>query len=323
MGVDPEALAGVVGYALRGQALPRFSWNGREIPVRVRFTEEDRNSLDKLADFAVPSASGESVALSSLVVPQSLPSAQRIWRTDKRTSRSISLELAEEGEKETRERLNRFVSGIDLPEGISRQGAADDGPDEDLQNLLGALLFSVILIYLLMAFLFESFVLPLSIVVTMPLGFIGVAWAHVIAGLDIDFLGTVGLVLLIGVVVNNGIVLIDYVHRLRKAGHDRDEALVLAAHRRFRPIMMTALTTICGMMPLLSGGTTSIGMSYTSFGLTLVGGMTTATALTLLVIPVVYTQFDDLRAYCGALAARARGWRNRRGAVAVAGEDGT
>lgn len=304
LGVDPEVVAGMVGYALRGQALPRFSWNGDQIPVRVRFVEEDRNSLEELADFAVPTASGELIALSSLVQPEVLPSSQQIWRTDKRTSRTLTLELAEEGEKETRERLERIAAGIDLPEGVTRGTPGTRAPDEDLQNLLGALLVSVVLIYLLMAFLFESFVLPLSIVVTMPLGFIGVAWAHVIAGLDIDFLGSVGIVLLIGVVVNNGIVLVDYVHRLVESGHDRNEALLLAAHRRFRPIVMTALTTICGMVPLLSGGRSSIGLSYTSFGLTLVGGMTTATALTLLVVPISYTMFDDLRAYAGGLARR-------------------
>jgi len=106
-------------------------------------------------------------------------------------------------------------------------------------------------------------------------------------------------VLLVGVVVNNGIVLVDYVNRLRSAGQRRGEALLTAAERRFRPIMMTALTTICGMVPLTLSGRTSIGLSYTSFGLTLIGGMATATLLTLLVVPVAYTLFDDLREVVG------------------------
>jgi HAE1 family hydrophobic/amphiphilic exporter-1 len=146
----------------------------------------------------------------------------------------------------------------------------------------------------------------------MPLAFLGVAWAHILLGLDIDFLGVVGIVLLVGVVVNNGIVLVDYVHRLRDAGHERAEALALAAHRRFRPILMTALTTICGMLPLLAGGSNSIGLSYTSFGLTLVGGMTTATLLTLLVVPVFYTLFDDLRLAVAGFAGWLAGLARRR-----------
>jgi HAE1 family hydrophobic/amphiphilic exporter-1 len=172
---------------------------------------------------------------------------------------------------------------------------------------------SIVFIYLLMAFLFESFVLPLSIVLTIPLAFLGVAWGHMIAGLDLDFLGMVGIVLLIGVVVNNGIVLIDYVIRLRHAGHERDEALVTATHRRFRPIMMTALTTVGGMVPMLLSGSTSIGLSYTSFAISLIGGLSVATLLTLLAVPVFYTLFDDLRTHiAGSMAwGAARAARRR------------
>jgi HAE1 family hydrophobic/amphiphilic exporter-1 len=154
---------------------------------------------------------------------------------------------------------------------------------------------SILFIYLLMGFLFESFVLPLSIILTIPLAGVGVAWIHVITGKDIDFLGMVGAVLLIGVVVNNGIVLIDYVNRLRAEGYERTAALLRAADRRFRPIAMTALTTIIGMIPLTLTKPGNLGLSYKSFGLTLIGGMTTATLLTLLVVPIFYTLFDDAR----------------------------
>jgi len=151
---------------------------------------------------------------------------------------------------------------------------------------------------------------------TIPLAGIGVVWIHLAAGRDIDFLGVVGLVLLVGVVVNNGIVLIDYVNRLRVDGMERTEALLTAASRRFRPIMMTALTTICGMVPLTIAPISSIGISYRSFGLTLIGGLTSATLLTLLVVPIFYTLFDDLRdAVVGALAGRGglvRQWRRDR-----------
>jgi HAE1 family hydrophobic/amphiphilic exporter-1 len=111
-------------------------------------------------------------------------------------------------------------------------------------------------------------------------------------------------VLLVGVVVNNGIVLIDYVNRLRGEGMARREAILLASERRFRPIMMTAITTIGGMIPLAVAGRMDSGISYTSFALTLIGGMTTSTLLTLLVIPVFYTFFDDVRKTFGAAVKR-------------------
>lgn len=155
-----------------------------------------------------------------------------------------------------------------------------------------------------MGFLFESFILPLSIILTIPLASIGVVWIHFIAGKDLDMLGFVGAILLIGVVVNNGIVLVDYVNQLRQRGLERTAALKQAADRRFRPILMTALTTIIGMIPLTVSKPSELGISYKSFGLTLIGGMTTATLLTLLVIPLFYTFFDDLRKYLAACFRR-------------------
>ncbi|MCB1128310.1 MAG: efflux RND transporter permease subunit, partial [Verrucomicrobiae bacterium] len=218
-----------------------------------------------------------------------------VFRSNKKTSHMITVELTKEGAKEARGRLLALQQLIDLPEGVSFSGSGRASFNEELANLAYAGSISVLFIYLLMGFLFESFILPLSIILTIPLAGLGVTWMHCLAGKDIDFLGAVGGVLLVGVVVNNGIVLIDYVNRLRHGGMERTAALLLAADRRFRPIAMTALTTIIGMVPLTLQRPNDIGMSYKSFGLTLIGGMTTATLLTLLVVPVFYTLFDDAR----------------------------
>ena len=295
-GINPTVVSTVVGYALRGQSLQRYSYQGKQIPVTVRFQESDRDSLDELSNFEVPGAHESTIPLSALTEPRYLASAAQISRTNKKTGRNITLELEEGKEEETRERLIAAASRIDLPEGIAF-ASGSGGPElsEDLLNMLLAAGISVFFIYLLMGFLFESIVLPLSILCTIPLASLGVYWAHFAVGLDIDFLGVVGLILLVGVVVNNGIVLIDYVNRLREEGLTRSAAVMKAAERRFRPIMMTALTTIGGMIPLTLGGASSIGLSYKSFGLTLIGGLTSATLLTLLVVPISYTLFDDAR----------------------------
>ncbi|WP_428265197.1 efflux RND transporter permease subunit [Haliangium sp.] len=298
-GISPTAIAGVVAAGLRGRPLPRYQDAGREIPMRVRFEEDDRESLAELADFSVPTVSGQYAKLSSVTDVRFLSSARTIRRHGKRVSHTVSVDLEEGAERETRARLDAVVSRFDLPEGI-RIGppVADRRLQAEIQSLTFALLVSVIFIYLIMAFLFESLVLPLSVLLTIPLASIGVFWGHIAVGRDIDFLGFVGILLLVGIVVNNGIVLIDYVNRLRQDGIARTEALLLAARRRFRPIMMTAGTTVCGMIPLTMGDPTSIGLSYKSFGLTLIGGMLTATALTLLVVPVFYTLFEDARDLC-------------------------
>jgi len=246
-GINPQVVAGVVGYALRGQELNRYRTGDRDIPVRIRFREEDRETLRQLKGFYVPTGERGFVTLSAVADVRFLAAPSRIWREDKRTTRTITLELEEGREDEVRAHIVTLQNQLRLPEGV-RFGKTRDtsSADEDLAALRFAASLSVVFIYLLMGFLFESFILPLSIICTIPLAGIGVGWIHYALGYNMDFLGVVGIVLLIGVVVNNGIVLIDYANRLRAQGLERGDALLKAAERRFRPIMMTALTTICG-----------------------------------------------------------------------------
>lgn len=298
-GLNPRLVAGAIAVGLRGQPLPRLHWEGKVVPVRIRFQEDDRRSLDELGDFAIPTspdASSGEVVLSAISRTEFLSSSAGIFRQDKRIARRITYDLDEDQAEDARDRIDAIVAGFDLPEGV-RFGEPTAGRrlDDEIDSLKFAALISVLFVYLLMGFLFESFVLPLSIILTIPLATLGVLWSHYFAGRDLDFLGFIGVILLIGVVVNNGIVLIDYAQRRRAEGIPRTEAILLAARRRFRPIMMTALSTIVGMIPLTVGAPTSIGISYRSFGLALIGGMLTATALTLLVVPVFYTLFDDAR----------------------------
>jgi HAE1 family hydrophobic/amphiphilic exporter-1 len=310
-GVNPQVVAGVVGYALRGQELSRYRTGDKDIPVRIRFKEEDRETLRQLKGFYVPTGqAGAFIPLSAVADVSFLQSSRRIWREEKRTTRTITLELEEGRENEARARIVTVQNQLQLPEGVRFGDQRDtSSAEEDLAALRFAATLSVVFIYLLMGFLFESFILPLSIICTIPLAGIGVAWIHYALGYNLDFLGVVGIVLLIGVVVNNGIVLVDYANRLRAEGMERGEALLTAADRRFRPIMMTALTTIIGMVPVTLSGATSIGLSYTSFGLTLIGGLTTATLLTLLVVPVFYTFFDDAQLVTGRAIRHALGTR--------------
>jgi HAE1 family hydrophobic/amphiphilic exporter-1 len=307
-GVNPQHIAGVVAAGLRGQSLPRFQSEGREIPVRLRFERSHADSLSELSDFSVPTASGQMVQLSALSEFKFLSSSRGIYRQEKRISRRITLDLLPETEAETGTRINTLLAGVDLPEGVRFQDGGDVViENEDVNSMKFAAWVSIIFIYLLMGFLFESFILPLSIIFTIPAAAMGVIWAHAIADRELDFLGFVGVILLIGVVVNNGIVFVDYVNRLRLEGIERGQAVLLAAERRFRPIMMTAATTIGGMIPLTLGEPSSIGISYRSFGLTLMGGMATATALTLLVVPIFYTLLDDASARTMALLRRGLG----------------
>jgi len=293
IGVNPTTLAGMVGYALRGSTLPRFNSDGRQIPVRLRYSEENRAELADLNNFRVPTEDGRFSSIGTLTRPAMLSSPRYIRRTDKSVSHTFGLELESGKEEETRKAIKSLQDSIDLPEGVSFSEIKERFDIKEIFNGIFALMLAITFIYLLMAFLFESVIMPISIVLSIPLAAIGSVWIHLIAGKEMDFLGIVGCVLLVGVVVNNGIVLIDYANRLRQTGMDRTKALLLASNHRFRPIAITALTTIIGMIPLTLSKSSDMGMNYNSFGLTLIGGMISGTLLTLLVVPVFYTLLDD------------------------------
>ena len=197
-------------------------------------------------------------------------------------------------EKQARRAIENARRNIDLPEGVSFSEIKVTFNDDEMSASLIAMGLSIVFIYMLIAFLFESILMPLSIVLTIPLAAIGSIWVHYLTGTEIDDMGIVGGILLIGVVVNNGIVLIDYVNRLRLRGMERTEALLLATRHRFRPIVMTALTTIFGMIPLTFSDA-EMGRSFESFGFMIIGGMTSSTLFTLLAVPVFYTLIDDAR----------------------------
>ena len=153
----------------------------------------------------------------------------------------------------------------------------------------------VVFIILLMGAMFESFILPFSILLTMPLAGVGVVWTLYLIKTSFNIMASIGTIILLGVVISKGIVLIDLITRLRSQGMESLEAIIEARKRRFRPIWMISLTTICGMIPMSLGDTMILDMSYSPLWRAMLGGMLTATVLTLLVVPLFYTLFDDLR----------------------------
>ena len=160
-----------------------------------------------------------------------------------------------------------------------------------------AVILSITFVFLLMGILFESFVLPLSVIVAIPFSFVGAYWMLYLTNTPVDLMSRIGFIILIGVVVNNSIVLIDLVNRLRKEGYARFEALIEAGHNRFRPILMTAFTTIGGLIPMAVGNAKMIGISYAPMGRTIIGGLIFSTLVSLVAVPWAYTLFDDMRNY--------------------------
>jgi len=306
-GIDAMQVAQTVGFALMGTELSRIKQGSREIQVWAQFQEADRRGRSNLDNVMLSGRTGSLVTLNQLVTTRKGTTPQTINRRDGKNFVLISAEAAEGDLKRAMTQLNQVVQNFELPVGYSLDyGDEIMNMQEDSTNFVATLLMAVLLIYIVMAALFESLVLPLSILTSVPLAFLGVAWivyfAHMrMPSVAMDTIGFIGCVLMVGVVVKNGIVIVDHVNQLRKEGMNRYDAVMLGGSHRLRPVLMTAMATILGAAPLLAplisprwGSPATI-----SLGCAMIGGLITGTALTLFVVPLFYTLVDDFQGWLG------------------------
>ena len=168
-----------------------------------------------------------------------------------------------------------------------------------------AILMATTFVFLLMGVLFESIILPFSVILSIPLAFFGVYWTLFLTETPMGDMANMGTVVLIGVVVNNAIVLVDMINRLREGGMDRMEAILEAGHNRYRPILMTTFTTVFGLIPMAVSVANMMGSPIAPLGRTMKGGLISSTFLTLLVVLIFYTLLDDFRLALRRLARAA------------------
>ena len=296
--INAGTVANTVAYAMRGQSLNPLLEGEREVGVVTRFHPDDRDNIETLLDFPVWSpAVGGSVPLRALTKVEVGRGPSSINREGGRAGTSIQIDLEEGANKwMMRSQVEAALEDMVLPRGYSfdaSTGFAQDVEDNEAQSL--ALLLSVTFVFLLMGMLFESLLLPVAIITTIPMAMLGVYWGLFATQTAMGTLGGVGMVILVGVVVNNGIVLVDLVTQLRAEGMERTKALLEAGERRLRPILMTALTTICGLLPMALGKDSFIGIPYAPLGRVVTFGLIAATVLTLFLVPYLYALLDDVR----------------------------
>jgi HAE1 family hydrophobic/amphiphilic exporter-1 len=202
------------------------------------------------------------------------------------------------------------IEGMDLPAGYEL-GKSEDwhSAEEDSSAALFMLGFAVLLVYMVMAALFESFTQPFAILITLMLAFFGAFWSLWLGGYDLNPIAFMGIIILIGIVVNNGIVLVDHVNSLRVTGVERRQALIEGCGDRLRPVLMTAITTIFGLIPLVLARATVAGAYIDSIAVVVIGGLASSTIFTLLALPVWYTTLEDVGA---AVLAALPKWRGSR-----------
>ena len=197
-----------------------------------------------------------------------------------------------------------MMDGIELPRGYSwHKGERFKQLQETETSGQIGMVMAVTSVFLLMGVLFESFVLPFSVLFSIPFSFLGVYWTLYLTDTPMDTMAFIGVIVLIGVVVNNAIVLVDMINRLRADGRARFDAILEAGRNRFRPILMTTFTTVFGLLPMAVGGSNVMGVPYAPLGRTMMGGLLASTFLTLLVVPLFYTLLDDLRLALRRLSA--------------------
>jgi HAE1 family hydrophobic/amphiphilic exporter-1 len=282
--------------SLDGVVATRIEVQGTEVDVRVRSRESQRDDLAKLASLTLPLPTGATVPLRELARVEYASAPGKIHRNGQVRAVYVGANLSGRDLRSTMADVRREVNRLQIPEGyVIEYGGEDEDMRESLKNLGISFAFAVLLVYMIMAALFESISQPLTIMFTVPFsvtgGLLGLLVAKPFLGTTLTVNAMIGFVLLAGIVVNNAIVLTDYIQRLRRQGTERREALLEAARVRLRPIMLTALTTILGLSPMALGlGEAS--SSTAPMAIAVMGGLAMSTLLTLVMIPVFYTVVD-------------------------------
>ena len=262
--------------------------DGDEYNIVVRLKEEDRNSITDIQDLTIPTATGARIKLSEIATIEEYWAPQTIDRKSRqRYVRVISMPY-ETSLGELAAAIQTQIDQISRPSGISVVLAGDfEDQQKTFKDIFALLLLIILLVYIVMASQFESLNKPAVILLSIPFGLSGVVLALWLTGTSLDMIGALGVVMLVGIVVKNGIVLVDYINLMRDRGHALNEAIALSGASRLRPVLMTAFTTLLGMLPMaLSGGEGS--EMWHPLCIVVIGGLLVSTFVTLIVVPVVY-----------------------------------
>ncbi len=294
--VSPMVAAQTIAFGLRGYALKKMKAEDREIDVQIQLEEEDRADFSKLKDLQLLTEEGQLIPISVVARFVESPGQQVIRRSEGKRTVTVRAHTSGQALGILKGRIEKVVEEIRLPQGYSVElGQGMEDLEKTKKAFQGALLLSILLIYFLLGGLFESYLHPFTILVAVPLALIGSYWVMYLTGSALDVAALIGLILMVGIVVNNAIVIVDHMNRMRRSGRDREEAILQAGQDRIRPVLMTAATTILGLVPLAFGGSGIGGVvMFAPLGKAVMGGLALATLLTLFVVPVFYTYVEDV-----------------------------
>ena len=319
-GFSAEEVARYVGTALRGTPLREFRRGESEVPVWVRFDGSEQFGVEDLAGFTLRAPDGTAIPLLALVRVDTQEAATQVFRQNRRTTLNIQSNLGEGvTAPDARKAMEEVLGGLSLPpgyhwsfDGIFRQN------DEAGAQMAFNTLIALLMIYVVMAAVFESLLFPAAIMSSIVFSIFGVFWLFWITGTVFTIMASIGILVLMGVVVNNGIVMVEHINTLRRKGMDRTTALVQGSRDRLRPILMTMGTAILGMVPIALSTTQMAGSGppYYPMARAIAGGLAFSTLVSLLFLPTIYAILDDMSLAVSRRIAQARRKAPLGGAVA-------
>lgn len=294
-GLTAAAIGQAVRGELSGQTATQLKVNGEEITVTVRGDSRAETSIDALKSVMIPTQTGGSVPLSLVANVDTVLAPQSINRLNQ--SRTVTITGGADDTVSTAE-MSQAVQGVldtfELPDGITYETG---GEMEEMINTFTQLAYALVvalgLVYFVLASQFESFVMPVIIMTILPIGLLGSLFTLPLTGNKISMVAFIGVIMLAGTVVNSSIVLIDYMNIRRKRGEDKDTAILNACPRRVRPVLMTTLTTVLGLLPMVFSNGEGAEMMR-PMAIVMITGMVVSTIVTLLFTPVYYSLIDSL-----------------------------
>ena len=312
-GVSAREVAGLVSNAVRGTQLRKIEGENGEIDVVLALANTNRQTIEDLKSLPVfgSSRDGDNPAttLASIADIRQATGPSEIHRENRQTSIAITANLDDITLDKAKQKIGGVMDQMVFPTGYGwNYGRSFDQDAEARDEMLTNMLLALVLIYLVMAALFESILYPSSIITSILFAVIGVFWFFMMTNTTFTFMAMIGILILMGIVVNNGIVLIDHINHLRYDGMSRNEAVIQGGRDRLRPILMTAGTTILGLVPLCFGNTQigGDGPPYFPMARAIVGGLTFSTVITMIILPTIYILLDDLKNWARLIVYNAK-----------------
>jgi HAE1 family hydrophobic/amphiphilic exporter-1 len=293
-GISTSTIANVIQTAFKGTAATQIRLSGEEYDIFVQLRPEDRQAQADLEKIYVFSSSGAAIPLKEVVQFVATKGPTQITRKNQTRQVKVESQIVGNDLKKISDGVQqRIKNEVIFPNNYSfTMGGQVKDMDESNASLAIAFLLAIFFVYMVIAVQYENLIHPLAILGTLPLSFFGVSWSLYLTGKSFSVTAFIGVIMLAGIVVNNAIVLVDYIETLRSRGLSRREAILKAGPTRLRPVLMTTLTTVLGLLPLALGFGDG-GALNSAMAVVVIGGLSLCTLLTLVVIPVVYSLLDD------------------------------